>query len=72
MLLPLPKSIYLTALKKKCSSRLSGQPSSQSAPCILILSSGLDIEEGFTAPLLLLLPLLLSLPLCVGFVRADA
>lgn len=38
---------------------MSGQPVSQSASCTLALSSGLDIEEGSTA--LLLLPLLLSL-----------
>ena len=54
-------------------SKLSGQPASQSAPCTLALSSGLDIEEGSTALLLmLLLPRLLVMymyirvsPLCV-------
>lgn len=62
---PSPDPCYLPALTKKKkknqgerSSKMSGQPVSQSASCTLALSSGLDIEEGSTA---LLLPLLLSL-----------
>lgn len=63
---PSPDPCYRPALTKKKkkknhgerSSKMSGQPVSQSASCTLALSSGLDIEEGSTA---LLLPLLLSL-----------
>lgn len=69
---PSPDPCYLPALTKKKkknqgerSSKMSGQPVSQSASCTLALSSGLDIEEESTAlllpPLLPLLPLLLLL-----------
>lgn len=66
--IPLPRSPAHTHTQKKNqgegSSKLSGQPASQSAPCTLAVSSGLDIEEGSTA-LLLLLPLLLSRCICI-------
>lgn len=61
---PSPDPSYLSYQKKKrknqaeCSSKLSGQLGSQSAPCILAVSSGSDIEEGSTA---LLLPFLLCM-----------
>lgn len=74
---PSPDPRYRPALKKKerklkrrrgeRASKLSGQPGSQSAPCTLALSSGLDIEEGSTALLLLprLLVMYMYIPVCV-------